>query len=167
MTGRHRRPASPAWRAVVVVGCWSAVLVAAPHEPVVGVVHDVALFVHLTSLVVGLGAVLLVDWFGMRWLARRATLSDVLRTAEGAHVPIWAGFTGLLASGLFLGAPAAPKAIAVLVVGLNGIYAGLLLSRLSRCAEPPVGLLVRAALAAAISQGAWWTAVVLGYLNSR
>ncbi|WP_203739927.1 hypothetical protein [Actinoplanes cyaneus] len=167
VTGRHRRPASPVWSAAVVVLCWLAVLAVAPGRPPAGLVHDVALFVHLSSMVVGLGAVLLVDWFGLRWLAGRATFADVLRTAQGAHVPTWAGFIGLLVSGLFLGAPAGPKAIAVLIVGLNGIYAGMLLSRLSRCADPPTALLIRSAIATVISQLAWWTAVVLGYLNSR
>ncbi len=126
-----------------------------------------ALFVHLGSVVVGFGAVLLVDWLGFLWLTGRATLADVLRTAHGAHVPTWAGFAGLLVSGLFLGVPAGPKAIAVLVVGLNGIYAGVLLSELSRHPTPPTALLTRATAATLISQIAWWTAVILGYLNSR
>lgn len=155
------------WGAAVVITCWLAVLAAAPSHPAEGAVHDIALFVHLGSMVISFGAVLLVDWFGLRWLTHRATLADVLRTAQGAHVPTWAGFAGLLASGLFLGAPAGPKAIAVLVVGLNGIYAGMLLSELTRHPKPPPALLLRSALATAISQAAWWTAVVLGYLNSR
>ncbi|WP_436523195.1 hypothetical protein [Actinoplanes sp. HUAS TT8] len=167
ITGRHRRPTSPVWGVAAVVLCWLAVLAAAPRRPTEGVVHDVALFVHLGSMTVGFGAVLLVDWFGLRWLARRATLADVLRTAQGAHFPTWAGFAGLLVSGLFLGVPAGPKAIAVLVVGLNGIYAGILMSELTRHPTPSTALLARAAAATLISQLAWWTAVVLGYLNSR
>jgi hypothetical protein len=167
MSGRHRRPVSPVWRFTPVVVCWLAVLAVAPSRPPTGRVHDVALFVHLLSMVVGLGAVLLVDWFGLLWLTGRGTLADVLRTARGAHVPTWAGFAGLMASGLFLGVPADPKAVAVLIVGLNGVYAGRLLSELTRHPEPPTALLLRSAAATLISQLAWWTAVVVGYLNSR
>ncbi|MFC4071436.1 hypothetical protein [Actinoplanes subglobosus] len=128
--------------------------------------HDIALFVHLSSMVIGFGAVLTVDWFGLLWLTGRRTLADVLRVAQGTHVPIWAGFTGLLASGALLGLPAGPKALAVLVIGVNGVYAGVLLRELSRHATPPLTLVVRSGAATLISQIAWWTAVVLGHLNS-
>jgi len=167
----------------VVTAAWLAVVIAAPRQQPGAVVHTVALFVHLGSVLVGFGAVLLVDWFGLLWLAGRRSLADVLRTAEGAHVPTWLGFAGLLASGVFLGPPAGPKMVAVLVVGLNGVYAGALLPRLSRHresrgsgvgspAEPtrsgaPTALLIRSVAATTISQMAWWTAVVAGFLNAR
>ncbi|KUL34277.1 hypothetical protein [Actinoplanes awajinensis] len=167
VTGRHRRPASPALQGAVVVACWLVVLAAAPRARTAGAVHDVALFVHLGAMVAGFGAVLLVDWFGLLWLAGRRTFADVLRTAQGAHVPIWAGFAGLLVSGLFLGLPADLKSVAVLVVGLNGVYAGRLLHELSRHPEPPRALLARSAAVTVLSQLAWWTALVLGYLTSR
>ena len=162
--GRHRRPATPVWRGAAVVLAWLAVVGAAPWQQLPDRAYDLALFVHLASVIVGLGAVLLVDWTGLLWLARRRTLTDVMRTAQSAHVPTWLGFTGLLASGLFLGTPADLKAVAVLVVGLNGVYAGRLLPQLSRPAPPPQ-LLARAATSAAISQIGWWTAAVLGFLN--
>ncbi len=63
----------------------------------------------------------------------------------------------------------AVKLAAVLVIGLNGAYAGDLLRRLSAISgsSPPPGLVARSLLAAAVSQAAWWTAVVIGFLNSQ
>lgn len=115
----------------------------------------------------------MVDWFGLLWLVRRRSLADVLRTAQGAHVPTWLGFTGLLVSGGLLGPDPTPlttvKLLAVLTVGLNGVFAGMVLSRLSRYEDRhlPTTLLIRASAATTLSQGAWWTAVVIGYLNSQ
>ncbi|GIM96608.1 hypothetical protein [Paractinoplanes toevensis] len=150
-----------------MVLCWIAVILAAPRQEPSELVHGIALFGHLMSVVVGFGAVLLVDWFGLLWLTGRRPLTDVLRTARGAHVPTWLGFAGLLATGLFLGPPVAPKAVAVLVVGINGVYAARLLPELSRWPDPPVRPLVRAVAATGVSQLAWWTAVILGFLNTR
>lgn len=156
-----------------MVFAWAAVVILAPQVQTTETVHAVALFAHLGSLLVGFGAVLLVDWFGLLWLARRRTLADVLRTAQGAHVPTWLGFTGLLVSGALLGPDPTPlttvKLLAVLAVGLNGVFAGTLLSKLSRYEDRrlPATLLIRASAATTLSQGAWWTAVVIGYLNSQ
>jgi hypothetical protein len=170
--GRHRRP-SPVRQGTAVVFAWATVVILAPRMETSPTVHGIALFAHLGSLLVGFGAVLLVDWFGLLWLARRRALTDVLRTAQGAHVPTWLGFTGLLVSGALLGPDPTPlttvKLLAVLAVGLNGAFAGSLLTRLSRYADRrlPTSLLIRASLATTLSQAAWWTAVVIGYLNSR
>jgi hypothetical protein len=160
-------------RAAPVVAAWVTVVLFAQLNEPSQQVHSIALFVHLASMLTGFGAVLLVDWFGLLWAVRRRTLADVLRTAAGAHVPTWAGFTGLLASGALL-APeptgmTAIKLLAVLVIGLNGVFAGDLLRRLSTFAgsAPPAGLMARSLLAAAVSQVAWWTAVVIGFLNSQ
>jgi hypothetical protein len=143
--------------------CWLAVVLAAPRQHPSELVHSLALFGHLVSVVLGFGAVLLVDWFGLLWLTGNRTLEDVLRTARGAHVPIWLGFAGLLTTGLFLGPPSALKAFAVLIVGLNGVYSGRLAPEMAR--RP--GLLARSVVATGLSQLGWWTAVVVGFLNSR
>jgi hypothetical protein len=152
---------------VAVVLCWAAVLAAAGPQRPSPLIHDLALFAHLGSMVAGFGAVLMVDWAGLLWLARRRTLTEVLRTARTAHVPTWAGFAGLLASGLFLGPPAPAKALAVLIIGLNGVWAGTLLTALDRHPGPPAPLLARSAAATLVSQAGWWTALIVGYLTSR
>jgi hypothetical protein len=70
----------------------------------------VALFIHLISLVVGFGAVLAVDWYGLLSLSRRVTIGDVLLTAERMTPLIWIGLAGLTASGVF--AQARPEFLA-------------------------------------------------------
>ncbi|MDR7278555.1 hypothetical protein [Catenuloplanes atrovinosus] len=173
LPGRHRRRLPPATRAAVVSLLWLAVVVIAPRVTPPPDVRAAALFVHLISMLIGFGAVLFVDWSGILFLAGRRSFGDVLRTAEGALTPTWIGFTGLLGSGLLLSPQVTHlttiKLLAVLVVGLNGIYAGTLATRLSRFRgyRPPTPLLIQAGLATALSQLAWWTAVIIGYLNSQ
>ncbi|WP_051797828.1 hypothetical protein [Catenuloplanes japonicus] len=173
LPGRHRRHFAPTTRAALVSVIWLAVVVVAPRVAPPPEIHAAALLAHLISLLIGFGAVLFVDWSGILFLAGRRSFTDVLRTAESAMTPTWIGFIGLLASGALLN-PASThlttiKLLAVLVVGLNGIYAGSLATRLSRFTghRPPTSLLVRAGLAVVISQLAWWTAFIIGYLNSQ
>jgi hypothetical protein len=132
--------------------------------------HDVALFAHLASLVAGFGAVLVVDWCGLRWLLRWSPLPDVLRVAGMVEPLIWLGLGGLLVSGVLLRPDlSAPlpllKLAAVVVLGLNGLYAG----RLRRRGTAPDGAVARLPLlaCAAVSQLCWWTAVGVGFLSSQ
>ncbi len=132
----------------------------------------VALFAHLASLVVGFGAVLAVDWVALLWLLRRRALIDVLHTAGNAHVPIWAGYSGLVASGMLLQPDLANpvtqvKLALVLVIGWNGVLATVLHRRLTRRPHAPLErrLVVTAAGAATVSQLGWWGAMTLGFLN--
>ncbi|OAR26453.1 hypothetical protein A8W25_08150 [Streptomyces sp. ERV7] len=136
--------------------------------------HTAALFVHLASLILGFGAVLAVDYYGALWLRGRKTLREVLDFTGPLHVPVWLGLGGLLFSGAFLhpdlGSPlTCLKLVLVLVLSLNGVQASALHRRLAAVDGGPVGpsLLIRSAVTAAVSQGAWWGAVVIGFLNSR
>lgn len=173
LPGRHRRRLAPSTRAAVVSLAWLAVVVIAPRVAPPPDVRAAALFAHLISMLIGFGAVLFVDWSGILFLAGRRSFGDVLRTAESALTPTWIGFTGLLISGMLLHPQVTylttVKLLAVLVVGLNGIYAGTLAARLSRFhgRRPPTSLLAGAGLATAVSQLAWWTAVIIGFLNSQ
>ncbi|GAB7044848.1 MULTISPECIES: hypothetical protein [Catenuloplanes] len=173
LPGRHRRRLAPTTRAAVVSLAWLAVVVIAPRVAPPPEIRAGALFVHLISMLIGFGAVLFVDWSGILFLAGRHSFGDVLRTAESALTPTWIGFTGLLASGALLHPQVTyltvVKLLAVLVVGLNGVYAGTVAARLSRHRghRPPTPLLVQAGLATAVSQLAWWTAVIIGFLNSQ
>jgi hypothetical protein len=173
LPGRHRRHFSPTTRAALLSVVWLAVVVVAPRVAPPPEVQAVALLAHLISLLIGFGAVLFVDWSGLLFLAGRRSFTDVLQTAESAMTPTWIGFAGLLASGALLN-PASThlttiKLLAVLVVGLNGLYAGTLATSLSRFPgrRPPTSLLFRAGLATVVSQLAWWTAFIIGYLNSQ
>lgn len=158
--------------ACLVGACWAASLWFSQQVAPSGLVHDVALLLHLVSLVVGLGAVLTLEWNGLCWLLGRRSLSEVLRLTGDTHQLIWLGLAGLMVSGTLLSpdldAPATiVKLLAVLVVGLNGLQADLLRRRLLGTERPGWALLSRVFLASALSQVGWWTAVVIGYLATR
>ncbi|MFB7512395.1 hypothetical protein [Streptomyces sp. NPDC056144] len=163
------------------VALWAGAVWAAGHVSVSPALHTAALFGHLVCLVIGFGAVLVVDYHGLLWLTGRRTLPEVLRVAATLHPPVWAGTAGLVATGVFLGpdldAPLTRvKLLAVLVIALNGLAATALSRRLApsgRLAPSdgttglrPAALLLGGATAA-VSQAAWWTALVIGFLNAR
>ncbi|RZU53367.1 hypothetical protein EV385_5288 [Krasilnikovia cinnamomea] len=147
---------------------------AAPHVRASANVQQVALFAHLAALVLGFGAVLTLDWFGLMWLLRRQTLTAVVQVAQGVHLPIWLGLGGLAISGVVL-APdtSAPltivKLVAVFAVAINGLCGWQVQRRLVDLNGniPPRGLLLAAALVVMISQAGWWTATAVGFLNTQ
>jgi hypothetical protein len=137
-------------------------------------VFSVALFVHVVSLVVGFGAVLSVDFQAGLWLLGRRKLADVVRFGSATHALIWIGLTGLVLSGALLHPNLSSgrtkiKLVLVLVVALNGFSVLGILDRLERApgGRLPAGLLVRAAVAVLISQGGWWGATAIGFLNAQ
>ncbi|MEV6872958.1 hypothetical protein [Amycolatopsis sp. NPDC051128] len=135
--------------------------------------HAVALFAHLASLVLGLGAVLVADYFFALWVLRRTTFAEAVRSTSRLHLPVWAGLTGLVGSGALLepdlGSPATVVKLGlVLVLTVNGVHVVLLGKQMAFVEEPvPARLLVRGGLATAISQFCWWGAVVIGFLNAN
>lgn len=174
----HRRASGPgeillrAAFAVTVV--WALVVWLAPHIEVGPEIHRLALFCHLAALVVGFGAVLAVDWLGLRWMLRQLDLSTLLHLAGHAHLLIWLGLIGLVASGTLLGPDTSVtltkvKLVAVLAVALNGLYIGRVQQRLAEYADraPPLSLLMRGGAAAFISQVGWWTATVVGFISTQ
>lgn len=172
------RPAMPDWAPVGLAALLTVVLGGAlwtaGHLRPDPVLHEVALFAHLASLVLGFGAVLAVDWVALLWLLRQRPLADVLRTADNAHLPIWLGYAGLVVSGVLLEPDLAStatrvKLALVMVIGWNGAGAIVLNRRLARVGDqPPDPRLLRvAAGAAALSQAGWWGAMLVGFLNAR
>ncbi|MFI6444197.1 hypothetical protein [Kitasatospora sp. NPDC050543] len=136
--------------------------------------HTAALFVHLASLVLGFGAVLVADYYGMPWMTRRCTLHETLGTTTRLHTPIWAGLAGLVVSGMMLEPELASpitrvKLALVLVLTVNGLQAGLLNRRMAQHGPTPLTgrLLAWGAGTALISQICWWGAVVIGFRNSQ
>ncbi|MFF4352535.1 hypothetical protein [Streptomyces sp. NPDC001530] len=134
-----------------------------------------ALFIHLASLVLGFGAVLVADYYGLLWMTGRSTLSDTLVGTARLHVPIWTGLAGLIASGVMLhpdmtASLTRTKLALVLILTLNGLQAGLLHRRMAEQASSaplPRRMLVWGAFTALVSQLCWWGAVVIGFLNSQ
>jgi hypothetical protein len=176
--GSIRAPELPVWVVVAAATvamsvAMAAVMWAATHVHPDPVLRDAALFVHLACLVLGFGSVLAVDWVACLWLAQRRTLADLVRTAGNAHLPIWVGYAGLVASGMLLEPDLTSRVTVlklglVLVIGWNGLLAGVLRRRLSHLREQPGHeLLTAAAVVGAVSQLGWWGAMVIGFLNAR
>ena len=164
----------PAGATTLLAGAIGAGLWVAEHLHPDHALHEVAVFLHLASLVLGFGAVLAVDWVALLWAARRRTLADVLRTAGNAHVPAWLGYGGLVLSGVLLEPDLAAwttrvKLAMVVLIGWNGVAAVGIQRRLSavRGTLVPRNLLLAAAGSAAVSQAGWWGAMLLGFLNRR
>jgi hypothetical protein len=126
----------------------------------------------LVAVVVGLGAVLTIDWCGLLWLIHRRSLVAVLRTAYSARVLVWLGLGGLLVSGYLLGPQVSSvltmvKLVAVLLVALNGLYLdGLARRLLARRGKPTRSMLIHSGASLLVSQCGWWTAMVIGYMST-
>ncbi|MFG2982098.1 hypothetical protein ACGFYQ_12705 [Streptomyces sp. NPDC048258] len=171
---RVPRWCAPAMASLAVSAGWGASIWVALHLRADAALHTVALFVHLASLVIGFGAVLVIDYYGVLWLSGRKSLRDVVEYAAPLHLPVWAGLAGLIASGAFLHPDLSSpltcvKLGLVLLLALNGVQAGVLHRRLAALDGRPAtrALLMRGAATATVSQAAWWGAVAIGFLNSR
>jgi hypothetical protein len=135
----------------------------------------VFLFMHLATLVVGFGAVIVIDSFGLLWLFKKVPLSQVMKVAETTQKLIWLGWSGMVLSGLVLITSKGYvdnltkiKIFFVLMVGLNGIYLHFIKKRMEQLKEGelvPKLLLLRTGLASTISQTGWWGAMLIGFLH--
>ncbi len=135
------------------------------------------LVAHLGLLVVGLGAAVMVEYSGFLWAIGRGTLGELRETERRLAVPAWIGFAGLLVTGVFLApdltSPAtALKLAAVLLIGLNGVALGRLALELGRLPasipfrRAPMQVRAWCFVSGATSQLAWWSAVLVGTLNT-
>ncbi|MGH3367062.1 MAG: hypothetical protein ACRDOY_07655 [Nocardioidaceae bacterium] len=173
VSGTTRRVREATGLAVLATGGWLATVWVSAHVHPDPTLTRVALFVHLASLVAGLGAVLTVDYFAIRWLLGRCTLRQVVTVGGGASALVWIGLTGLLVSGALLTPDLSSrltqvKLALVLLVALNGAYAGVVQHRLTAAgAHAPRSVMLQAGATAAISQAGWWGAAVVGFLNSQ
>ncbi len=168
----------------VVAALVSAVAVSTRFE-VGETVRAGALFMHLASLVLGLGTVLAIDWFGMRWMLGRATVEEMLGITAALTPPIWLGLAGLVASGVVLRPDISSpltllKLLLVTIVAINGVHARALHRALVRLRKvvpakrrhrrrrlPLDGaLMARAVASGGISQVCWWSAALIGYINA-
>jgi hypothetical protein len=171
---RHR----PSDYLVVTIG-WAVAVVAAAVFPLDHPqVERVALFVHLMSMAVGFGAVVMIDVYGLLWMFGHRALSELTALAAAAHGVIAIGVGGLLASGIALrpdvSSPLAQlKLFLVLLLMLNGAGAQRMLARLkltmpseTRGASIPWSVFQRGLAAALISQATWWGAIAIGFVNA-
>lgn len=165
---------TPEIRLLIVVSLLiSAVVFASSRVQPPPLVHSIALFGHLASLIVGFGSVVGVDYFGLLWFLRRIPLETMLLQADRMSVLIWLGLGGLIVTGALmqpqLGAPLTLiKMGCVVGVGIVGVLA-LSTKRTMMRQMPRVSasVLMRGLLLAATSQALWWSAVLIGFLNMR
>ncbi len=171
---------SRARRAALACLClagWSASVWVGHHLDGGQEVHRIGLAVHILALVVSFGTILVIDWIGLLWLLGKREIHEPGRLESGAKPLIWGGLAMLLASGAFinpdLGSMATRvKLVCVLVLMLNGLAIAPLMHRLlampvtTRFGDVARGLRTRLVIALAVSQACWWTAVLIGLLNS-
>lgn len=163
----------------MVVAAWAVVVAVASVFPFEGGrVSRAALFIHLLSMAVGFGAVVMVDIYGVLWLFGARSLGDVMALASAAHTVIALGVGGLLASGIALRPDLESplgrfKMVLVLVLMLNGVAAQRMLRRLcgtsssdTRGASIPWAGFQRILAAAMISQSTWWGAIAIGFFTN-
>ena len=135
----------------------------------------ILLFIHLVSLIVGFGAVIVIDTFGLLWTMKRTSLALVNQVARVTQRLIWVGWGGLVASGIGLvilkgsvSHLAMIKLFFVAMVGINGV----LLHKIKKQMELhendeilPRELRTRIAFSSVVSQIGWWGAIIIGFLN--
>jgi hypothetical protein len=139
--------------------------------------HVGMLFVHLSSIIVGLGAAVFLEFNGALWTVGRRTLADVRHAERSVSALAWIGIIGLFISGAFLQPNledpfTAVKMIAVLVVAMNGVAMTRLTGELARLPASvpfrsiPRRLQLWCLWSAVVSQVGWWTAVIIGMVNT-
>ena len=172
-TGRARG----ALPALLCVAGWVASVLVGHNLDTTQDVHCIGLAVHILALVVSFGTILVIDWIGLLWLLGKREIHEPGRLESAAKPLIWGGLAMLLASGAFINPdlssiPTRVKLVCVLVIMLNGLAIAPLMRRLlampsnTRFGEVARGLRTRLMLALSLSQACWWTAVLIGLLNS-
>lgn len=135
----------------------------------------VLLFFHLSFLILGFGSVLVTDLYGLLWVRDRVRFTQVVRVSGVTERFIWAGWAGMIATGIPLILLKGEvdnlmivKLFFVALIGLNGIPLHLLQKKLQRFTEGdevPARFMFRLVLSLLVSQFAWWGALTIGFLH--
>jgi hypothetical protein len=135
----------------------------------------IALFAHLTFLILGFGAVLVIDTFGLLMLLKKQTLDQVKKTASVTQPLIWVGWTGMVVSGAnliylkgYVDSLTAIKIFLVLMIGFNGLFLHNIkkaLEHFKHDSDIPRLWRFRIFFASLISQLGWWGALVIGFVH--
>ena len=167
----------PAYRFPIILAGLLAALLVSTVVPADHALRPLAVSLHVLSLVVSFGAVLVIDWHGLLWLAGRRGLTESTRLAAGAGPLIWGGLAGLMATGALLHPDLSSpltltKMVLVLAVAWNGAAMSALRRRLAQLPAyvKPADLPRRdwrlILTATVISQVGWWGAILIGFVNS-
>ena len=172
-TARHRR-ALAYWGVILALylSLWLGASLVPPYW-----VHVTMLFAHLASIIIGLGAAVFLEFNGALWMIGRRTLADVRQAERSVSALAWIGILGLFGSGAFLEPDLEDpltviKMFAVLVVAMNGVAMTRLTADLARLpasvpfARVPRRMQLWCVWSAAVSQLGWWTAVIIGMVNT-
>lgn len=135
----------------------------------------ILLFIHLSGLILGFGSVLVTDLYGLLWLRNRERFPQVVRVSGVTEKFIWTGWGVMVAAGIPLLVLKGViddlmmiKLFFVALIGINGISLHVLQKKVRGYQEGddvPTLILFRLALALFISQLAWWSAVLIGFLH--
>lgn len=135
----------------------------------------IALFVHIISLIIGFGAVIVIDSFGLLMLFKKVPLSMPKKVADITQPLIWIGWTGLVISGInlivlkgYIDNLTTVKLFFVLLLGLNGVFLHFIkkaLDKYSQLSQMPDIWKFRIAMASLISQTGWWGAIFIGFVH--
>jgi hypothetical protein len=170
----RRRRAFAYWGVLLAmyVSLWLGSSIVAPEW-----MHYPVLLVHLASVIVGLGAAVVLEAKGLLWTIGRRTLGELRQTERTVTPLAWLGIIGLLATGIFLHPDltqplTALKMAAVLAVALNGVAMTRVAGELARLPADaryrslPRRLRQWCVWSAVVSQVGWWAAVVIGMLST-
>ena len=139
--------------------------------------HRIGLAVHILALVLSFGTILVVDWLGLLWLFGKVEMHASGKLEAAAKPLIWGGLALLLISGALIDPDLTSlvtvvKLVCVLVLMLNGLSIApamhllLALPPSTRFTELTRRLRLRLMIALTVSQTCWWTAVLIGLINS-
>jgi len=167
----------PAYRFPIIMALLLGAVGVSRFIPTEYALRPVALALHVISLVIAFGAVLVIDWHGLLWLFGRRGLGESVRLAAAAGPLIWGGLFGLIASGALLHPDISQpltlvKLSLVLLVAWNGAAMATLRRRMAQLPNyvKPGDLPWRdwsmLMGATVVSQVGWWGAIVIGFVNS-
>src|SRR3989338_592845 len=133
------------------------------------------LFIHLVSLIVGFGAVIVIDSMGLLWLFGRIKLQFLGKVAGITQALIWIGWSGLVLSGIglilhkgYIDNLTIIKLFFVVLLGFNGIFLHYLkhaLKEFEKTNKITNIFKFRMGLATSISQMGWWGAIFIGFIH--
>ena len=135
----------------------------------------IALFFHLTGLVLGFGSVLVTDLYGLLWIRDRARFPQLVRVSGVTAKFIWVGWGLMVAAGIpllilkgVIDNLLIVKLFFVVLIGINGVLLHVQHKRVRGYQEGgdvPTLTLFRLSLALLVSQFAWWSAMLIGFLH--
>jgi hypothetical protein len=135
----------------------------------------ILLFIHLASLILGFGSVMVTDLYGLLWMRNRVRVAQVVKVSGVTEIFIWIGWAGMVVTGIPLIILKGEidnlmimKFFFVVLVGVNGVPLHYLHKSLLQFKESDVVpniFLFRTTLAILVSQLGWWGAVAIGFLH--